>query len=97
MKDVLGRLQDIQRPPLLIRAARLGVEHYSRERHLPRLLGGPAPDRSGPALLQLMEREAVLNEERIRDAASYSIAEHLDVLVAMMAEARRLADTPAIG
>jgi hypothetical protein len=76
----------------LIRAARIGSEDYCRETHLPRLLGYGAIPRPGAALLKLMELEADQNDSRKRDDTSYSIARHVDILVAMMGEARLLRD-----
>lgn len=90
MKDVLGLIQTLRRPPLLIRAARIGQDHYQRDRHLPRLLRGAAPARSGEAAMQLLGLEAELESKRRTQDASYSVARHVDVLVALMAEAQIL-------
>ena len=89
MKDLLGQLNDLRRPRLLIRAARAGVEEYDREQHLPRILAGPLL-RPGPALVKLMEIETDLDEARRREDGSYTISRHVEVLVAMMGEARQL-------
>ncbi len=44
MHDILGTLRALRRPPLLIRAARIGLQDYRREVHLRRLLrDGPLP------------------------------------------------------
>lgn len=90
MTDLLTLLQSLRRPRLLIRAARLGVEDYRRELYLNRLLGLSAPKRSGPVLMRLIEIEADLNAARLAESAGYSIARHVEVLIAMMGEARLL-------
>jgi Family of unknown function (DUF6477) len=90
MKDVLTMLKEMRRPALLMRAARIGAEDYKRAVHLARLLGfGRLP---GPveSLMRLMESEAALEEQRGAGMASYSVADHVDVLIAMVGEARVL-------
>lgn len=90
MKDLLSLLSSLRRPRLLIRAARIGAQEYCRNRHLQRLLGfGNLP---GPALalMQLIEIERDLDEQRRSDHAGYSLTRHLDVLIAMMGEAQLL-------
>ena len=90
MRDILATLEMLRRPGLLIRAARLGAESYRRETHLRRVLGLAAPRRSGAALMALMDIEAELDAQRRRDSATYSVARHVDVMIAMMAEAQLL-------
>ncbi|MGJ8546689.1 MAG: DUF6477 family protein [Sulfitobacter sp.] len=90
MQDILTMLSQIHRPRLLMRAARIGAETYRRRAHLPRLLGYGALPRQGPALLHLIEIEAALEAQRAGADASYSLLRHLDVLIAMVAEARVL-------
>ncbi|SMC74960.1 DUF6477 family protein [Primorskyibacter flagellatus] len=90
MQDILSLLHTLKRPRLLIRAARIGAQDYQRTAHLPRLLGYGALPRTGPALMRLMEIEAELNARREASDAGYSIARHVELLVAMMGEARVL-------
>lgn len=90
MKDILSVLSDLRRPRLLIQAARLGVDEYRREAHLARHLGYGKLPRHGAAVMQLLEKESALNEERRAGNACYSIAHHVDVLIALMGEARLL-------
>lgn len=90
MKDVLSMLQALRRPPLLMRAARIGAEDYRRTTHLPRLLGYGVLPRHGAALLKLMELENDLNSQRTSGNTSYSLVRHVDVLIAMVGEARVL-------
>lgn len=90
MKDMLSLLTSLRRPRLLIRAARAGVPEYQRDQHLKRHLGyGPLP-RSGAALMRLIEMESELNRLRRSSDAAYSLVKHVDILIAMMGEARLL-------
>lgn len=90
MNDILGMLDHLRRPRLLIQAARIGVADYRRHIHLPRHLGSGQLPRSGPALMHLMEKESGLNALRADHDASYCATDHVDVLIAMMGEARLL-------
>ena len=90
MQDVLGMMNRLTRPKLLIRAARLGAEDYRRDTHLPRVLGYGQMPRTADALMQLMQHEAVMNEQRKARDARYSLPSHLDLLIAMIGEARIL-------
>lgn len=92
MQNVLTALDNLRRPPLLIRAARIGMRDYNRAVHLARHLGeGPLP-RAGEALSRLIEIEAGLEHDRKDRAARYRAARHVDILIAMMAEARHMHD-----
>ncbi|MDC0343505.1 MAG: DUF6477 family protein [Aestuariivita sp.] len=90
MQDVLGMMDRLRRPPLLIRAARMGAEDYNRDSHLQRVLGYGQLPRSADALIRLMQTEAVLNDKRKAGDAAYSLIKHLDLLIAMVGEARVL-------
>lgn len=90
MQDLISMLHTLHRPRLLMRAARIGAEQYSRTNHLPRLLGYGVLPRHGQALLKLMEIEAELNTQRKMSDAGYSLIRHVDVLIAMVGEARVL-------
>ncbi len=97
MQDLLSMLNTLRRPRLLIRAARLGAQDYSRGRHLQRLLGYGVLPRHAPALMRLIEIEGMLNEQRRKSDAGYSLPRHLDILIAMMGEAHLLrASKPTI-
>lgn len=98
MQDILGMLQSLHRPRLMMRAARIGARDYRRVSHLPRLLGYGVLPRHGAALIKLMEGEAVLEEQRVSGDASYSLIKHIDILIAMVGEARELrASQPVTG
>jgi hypothetical protein len=90
MKDILGMLNDLRRPRLLIRAARIGAQDYRRNPHLHRVLGYGALPRTGAALMRLVEIESVLDDQRRLDNAAYSVSRHVEVLTAIMGEARLL-------
>jgi hypothetical protein len=90
MTQLLETLATITRPRLLIRAARFGVEDYDRTRDLRRILR--RQDLPGPrdALPRLMDLEAMQEAHRQRGDGAYSVTQHLEVLIALMAEARLL-------
>ena len=90
MNDLMTMLKSLHRPRLLIRAARFGLANYSRERDLRRIMkesGLPSP---GRAVMSLMSEERQLEEKRQTGDAAYSITRHVEILIALMAEARLL-------
>jgi hypothetical protein len=88
MTDFRALLADLRRPQLLIRAARCGLADYRRDRDLRRLISAqPSPDR---AVRRLLTEEEVLEATRKAGDAGYSVARHIDVLIALMAEVRLL-------
>ena len=88
MQDRRTRLKALRRPALLVRAARHGQADYRRAQHLPRLLGYGALPAHGAALAALMEMEETHEARRREDDAAWSAARHVEVLIALMAEAR---------
>jgi Family of unknown function (DUF6477) len=91
MTDLLNLVAQLRRPRLLIRAARAGQADYNRTRDLRRLVRSdatPSPDRAVSALLAEEER---LEKTRQQGDAGYSLTRHIEVLIAMIAEARLLA------
>ena len=64
MQDILSILHSLRRPRLLIRAARFGAEDYRREKHLARILGEAPPQRTGAAVMKLLEIESELESAR---------------------------------
>ncbi len=93
MQDIHTLLAALHRPRLLMRAARIGAQDYRRTAHLPRLLGYGVLPRHGQALMRLMDMEA--DQERLRGAsdASYNLVRHVDILIAIVSEARDLRAT----
>lgn len=90
MSDALSLFAALRRPRLLIRAARLGLTDYRRERDLRRLLRRSVAPSPAQALPDLIEVEAELESLRHLGDGSYSIARHVEILIAMMAEARMI-------
>lgn len=90
MQDIITRVQALTRPPLLVRAARHGTTEYRRESHLPRILrcDPAALPGHGAALVRLLEAEAAQDEKRRAGIAGYALPRHVDLLIALMAEAR---------
>lgn len=93
MTDLKALLKTLRRPRLLIRAARFGLVDYKRERDLKRLMQVSSLPGPAQALERLIEDEARLEEERQASEATYSVSRHIELLVAMMAEARLLPKT----
>ena len=90
MKDVLSVLDALRRPRLLIQAARIGAVDYRREPALRRLFGSGALPRTGEALMQLMDLETELDDQRRNHDCAYSATAHVELLIAIMGEARLL-------
>ncbi len=89
MTELPDTLAGLNRPRLLVSAARKGLAFYRRERDLGGLVGGEtAPARAARALLAA---EARLEQARTCGAAAYSAARHIAVLTALLAEARGMA------
>ncbi len=93
MNDILHRLDSLRRPRLLIRTARIGAENYRRDINLPRILGHGGLPRPAPALEQLMEIEAGMDDNRRMGETGYSTIRHVEVMIAVMGEARLLRAT----
>ncbi len=90
MQEINRKLGALRRPPLLVRAARLGVPGYVRSTALPRLIGpGPLPS-VREALARLIEIERAQDAARRGGAVTYRAAHHVAVLIAVMGEARLL-------
>lgn len=87
MTDFAQVLAALRRPRLLIRAAHHGVADYNRNRDLKRLLSGQAPA-PREAVARLIDEERALEEARRDGGAAYSVARHVDVMIAILAEMR---------
>lgn len=93
MQDIHSILNSLRRPRLLMRAARIGADSYRRSVHLPRHLGyGPLP-RQGAAIMRLLEIESDLNMQRQDKDAGYSLLRHVDIMIAIVGEARIMRST----
>jgi hypothetical protein len=90
MTDFQTILDELKRPRLLIRAARLGISQYNRSRDLRRLMRASVTPSPEAALKRLIDEEAQLEEVRKSGEATYSLGRHIEILIALMAEARLL-------
>ena len=88
MQTMLECLRTLVRPRLLIRAARFGLADYRREGDLKRILKVQSLPQSARALQMLLTEEAQLEHERVEGDANYSVAHHVEVLIALIAEAQ---------
>lgn len=73
-----------RRPRLLVTAARHGMEHYSRQRDLPRLIGACPPGEG--VIARLVEMEMQLDAARRMGDPAWSCLRHVEVLIALLAE-----------
>lgn len=88
MSEIRMMLANLRRPRLLMHAARFGLGDYRRERDLKRIIQTAAsPDQTVP---RLMSVEEALEANRVAGDAGYSAARHIDVLIALLAEAQLL-------
>lgn len=88
MTDCRTLLATLRRPRLLMRAARFGLGEYRRERDLRRYVASAAsPEDTVSSLISV---EAQLEATRVAGEASYSVARHIEVLIALLAEAQLL-------
>lgn len=94
MTDISSFLASIRRPGLLIRAARFGLVDYRRDRDLRRLLGTSTPPSSERAFHALAAAEQDLEATRRLGDARYSVSRHVEVLIALLGEARHLRTAP---
>lgn len=83
-------LKPLRRPRLLVRAARLGLIEYNRDRDLKKLIKSNATPNPANAVAALMQQESWLEGCRKSGDGSYSIARHVAVLAALMSELRLL-------
>lgn len=90
MIDILAQLTNLRRPHLLIRAARFGLVDYNRSRDLKRVMRTPHLPGPATALARLIDEEARLEDTRRAGDAAYSVTRHVELLIALMAEARLL-------
>lgn len=90
MPDLRNFLAELRRPRLLVRAARHGLQNYQRERDLRRLIDTAPRLAPEAALERLFVAEERMEATRRRGDASYSIARHIEMLIALMAETRLL-------
>jgi Family of unknown function (DUF6477) len=88
MTDIRTMLDSLRRPRLLMRAARFGLGEYRRDRDLRRFVAGCASPEDNVS--SLMSVEAGLEATRVSGDATYSVGRHIEVLIALLAEAQLL-------
>ena len=88
MSDISQVLSSLRRPKLLVRAARFAVVDYCRQRCLQRLFPGEGLRAQEEILPKLIETEAALDMERLSGDARYSPGRHIEMLAALIAEAK---------
>ena len=95
MLDLFSMIAALERPRFLVDAARRGAGAYCRATHLGRIIG--TVPRPGEAILRLLELEAALEAERRAPEGHYAPSRHVEVLIALLGEARHLRETrPAL-
>jgi Family of unknown function (DUF6477) len=93
MRDIRTALENMRRPRLLMNAARSGLVNYKRDRDLRRLIGTEPRTPMEITLPKLLSEENRLESIRIAGDAAYPVARHIDVMIALLAEARLLPRT----
>lgn len=95
MSELVTLLSSLRRPRLLIRAARIGLSDYRRDRDLGRILQEDSPAAPHLALDALISAEAEIESIRKSGDVTYSAIRHVEILIALMAELRLLPQGPA--
>ncbi len=90
-----ARITGLRRPRLLVRAARFGLTEYRRDRDLRRLVGDTPLPTPVAALDHLLAAEADAEASRRSGEVTYSVARHVELLVAVLGEARLASGAPA--
>lgn len=90
MTNLLDVLAQLRRPRLLMRAARFGLAEYRRTPALRARLAAAGAQSQEGIVAALIQGEAELEARRLAGDAGYSVARHVEVLIALMAEARLL-------
>jgi hypothetical protein len=88
MTDCRTLLATLRRPRLLMRAARFGLAEYRRDRDLRRFVANAGSTED--TVSSLISAEAKLEATRLKGDVAYSVARHIDVLIALLAEAQLL-------
>ncbi|MGY6409615.1 MAG: DUF6477 family protein [Alkalilacustris sp.] len=97
MSDTDSPLAGLHRPRLLIRAARFGMADYRRTPSLRRMFAAAGAHAQRQIVALLLRREDEADQLRRAGDATYSVARHVDLLIALMAEARLLTEAQPMG
>jgi hypothetical protein len=90
MRDIRTALENMRRPRLLMNAARSGLVNYQRDRDLRRLIGTEPRTPMDVTLPKLLTEEMRLETSRLAGDAAYPVGRHVDVMIALLAEASLL-------
>ncbi len=90
LEAVLSRLN---RPKILLRAAKIGLGTYSRNKDLQRLLKRTYTPKPPQAFRLLIAHETTLEKARITGNAAYDMKRHIQVMTALLQEANLLPKT----
>ncbi|SPF76289.1 hypothetical protein ALP8811_01291 [Aliiroseovarius pelagivivens] len=90
MTTTIDMLKTLRRPRLLVRAARFGLSEYNRDKDLRKLMKTSSTPSPTQAVDGLLVAEAQLEHTRKSGDASYSCAQHVEVLIALLAELQLL-------
>ena len=96
MSDTESPLAGLHRPRLLIRAARFGMAEYRRTPSLRRMFAAAGAHAPRQIVALLLRREDEADRLRRAGDATYNVARHVELLIALMAEARLLPSLPAV-
>lgn len=88
MYDLATRLKSLKRPGLLMQAANHGASDYRRNKHLARAMQGQPPAKNGEIIFRLLDMEDEINRLRRDGDAAYSPARHVQIMIALVAEAQ---------
>ncbi|MEM6386373.1 MAG: DUF6477 family protein [Pseudomonadota bacterium] len=88
MTPYISRLAALTRPRILVRAAQHRAVDFKRDLALRRLMQGEAVPGPGQAFDILFERETIMNASRSDGNAAYSPARHVELLAALIHEAK---------
>ena len=90
MLEITTQLQSLNRPSLLVRTAKIAINHFNRELILFRIFGYEVSVEPTEVIQDLIEREEEINTQRKTGDVTYNIARHISVLTALMNEAEVL-------
>lgn len=91
LEDVL---KDITRPSILMRAARISLTSYSRDRDLKRIFRVQYLPQPRQVLERLVHQETELEEARKTGNAAYDLKFHIQVMTALLQELHLLPKEP---
>ncbi len=86
MLNAINHIASLNRPKLLIRAARAGMTTYNRD-NLKQVIGDVHRLSGKDILTRLVEREEQLDTQRRNRDISYDVRRHIMILTGIIAEA----------